>query len=195
MSEPTTPTQEVRQPAEAGFSTNLFLNHPKMGRVQFTFRGATSADWGVVLEDVDRFMRYMRDKGWIFDGENKPPEPTNTIPVIDELGAPVVNADGKPEMTKLPDGVRLYTVASLVHDKNKDGTKDILKVFTVEPPYNKGYGVACFHPPAALKGFVNWPVTSKEAKNTQSPPEGCRHVIIRDPGENGKYPSVIEFRP
>jgi hypothetical protein len=72
-------------PAEAGFSTNMFLNHPKMGRLQFTFRGVTSHDWGVVLEDVDRFLRYMSEKGWKFDGEKadapaqqqpqKPPEP------------------------------------------------------------------------------------------------------------------------
>jgi hypothetical protein len=60
-------------PAEAGFSTNMFLNHPKMGRLQFTFRGATSHDWGVVLEDVDRFLRYMSDKGWKFDGEKAEP--------------------------------------------------------------------------------------------------------------------------
>lgn len=63
-------------PAEAGFSTNMFLNHPKMGRLQFTFRGATSRDWGSVLEDVDRFLHYMRDKGWLFDGENKAPAAT-----------------------------------------------------------------------------------------------------------------------
>lgn len=76
-----TPTQEfstqetVVQPVEAGFSTNMFLYHPKMGRLQFTFRGATSRDWGLVLEDIDRFAHYMLDKGWKFDGalEASPP--------------------------------------------------------------------------------------------------------------------------
>jgi hypothetical protein len=75
----TTPTQDVAQPAEAGFSTNMFLNHPRMGRLQFTFRGASSRDWGVVLEDVDRFLRYMSEKGWRFDGE-KPEAPQQPIP-------------------------------------------------------------------------------------------------------------------
>lgn len=69
-----TPTKESTAPAEAGFSTNMFLTHPIMGRLQFTFRGATSTDWGFVLEDVDRFAHYMREKGWKFDGEIKAPE-------------------------------------------------------------------------------------------------------------------------
>lgn len=194
MTEPTTPKQEVAQPAEAGFSTNLLLNHPIMGRQQFTFRGATSADWGIVLEDVGRFLHYMREQGWM-DGENAAPEPSSTVPAVDELGTAIVDGNtGEQQTVQLPEGVHLFTVASLVHDKNKDGTKDILKVFTVEQPYNKGYGVACFHPPAALKGFTAWPVTSKEAKNTQSPPEGCKHVLIRDPKGDSKYPDVIEFR-
>lgn len=71
MATPITPPQEVGQPAEAGFSTNMYLKHPKMGRLQFTFRGATSRDWGQVLEDVDRFSHYMVEKGWKFDGETE----------------------------------------------------------------------------------------------------------------------------
>jgi hypothetical protein len=82
MLDQTTPSQDVGKPAEAGFSTNMYLNHPRMGRLQFTFRGSTSRDWGTVLEDVDRFLKYMSEKGWKFDGEKpeapapqQPPEP------------------------------------------------------------------------------------------------------------------------
>lgn len=81
MLEQTTPLQDVVKPSEAGFSTNMYLNHPMMGRLQFTFRGATSRDWGIVLEDVDRFLRYMSEKGWKFDGAKpeapaQPPAPS-----------------------------------------------------------------------------------------------------------------------
>jgi hypothetical protein len=82
-------------PAEAGFSTNLFLNHPITGRQQFTFRGVTSTDWGDVLKDVGRFLQYMQEKGWKFDGEraevpavipqaSAPTEPTRQA--IDDSG-------------------------------------------------------------------------------------------------------------
>lgn len=124
------------------------------------------------------------------------PPPVNTIPVRDENGTPVVDGNtGQPVMTDLPEGVHLYTVAGLVHDKNKDGTKDILKVFTVEQPYHKGYGVSCFHPPAELKGFIAWAVTSKDNKAMYAPPETCKHVLIRDPKADSKYADVVDFRP
>lgn len=75
--------QTILQPTEAGFSTNLFLNHPMMGRVQFTFRGATSQDWELVLLDLDHFLRHMKEKGWNFDGV-KPTVSTSpeTIPTV-----------------------------------------------------------------------------------------------------------------
>jgi len=123
------------------------------------------------------------------------PAPTNKIPARDETGVEIVDGNtGEPVMTNLPDGVHLYTVSGLVHDKNKAGDKDILKVFTVEAPYNKGYGVACFHVPAELKGFTAWAVTSKENKAMYAPPENCKHVLIRDPKGDSKYPDVVEFR-
>lgn len=77
-----TPSQEStpNQPNEAGFSTNLYLTHSRMGRVQFTFRGATSRDWGSVLEDVDRFLQYMHGKGWKFDGEPAAAAPAGNPP-------------------------------------------------------------------------------------------------------------------
>lgn len=67
-----TPKQESKVPNEAGFSMNMYLSNEHMGRVQFTFRGATSDEWGIVLEDVGRFAAYMKEKGWRFDGESKP---------------------------------------------------------------------------------------------------------------------------
>jgi hypothetical protein len=102
-------TQETVAPAEAGFSTNMFLNHPRMGRLQFTFRGATSHDWGNVLEDVDRFLRYMSEKGWKFDGEKteapspaQPPAPDKPkYQPIDDSGSdlPSVNSFTAEKMT------------------------------------------------------------------------------------------------
>jgi len=71
-----TPTQESRtrtQPYEAGFSTNFFLNHPVMGRIQFTFRGATSAHWQEVMDDARQFIENMLNKDWTFDGANSKP--------------------------------------------------------------------------------------------------------------------------
>jgi hypothetical protein len=76
------------KPAEAGFSTNLFLIHPAMGRVQFTFRGATSQDWGIVLGDLDRFLHYMREKGWIFDGKSAGAAP-EVIPTQEPTRQPI----------------------------------------------------------------------------------------------------------
>jgi len=124
------------------------------------------------------------------------PVAQNTIPARDENNTPIIDAQtGEALKQNLPDGVHLYTVAGLVHDKNKEGTKDILKVFTVEAPYHKGYGVSCFHPPAELKGFTAWAVTSKENKAMYAPPESCKHVLIRDPKDGSKYADVVEFRP
>ena len=122
------------------------------------------------------------------------PAPSNVVPARDENGTPVVDGNtGEPVMTSLPEGTHLFTVAGLVHDKNKDKTKDILKVFTVETPYNKGYGVACFHPSAEIGNWKAWTVTSKDNKAMYAPPETCKHVIIRDAKEGG-YPDVVEFR-
>ena len=88
-----TPTQETpkrTQPNEAGFSCNLYLNHQTMGRVQFTFRGATSAHWSEVLHDVNAFLRYMKEQGWQFDGQaSEPktvPQPEPSYQPIDDGG-------------------------------------------------------------------------------------------------------------
>jgi len=73
-------TASQLQPAEAGFSTNMYLAHPIMGRQQFTFRGAVSDEWGFVLKDVERFCETMRAKGWKFDGEVNAALPTAAAP-------------------------------------------------------------------------------------------------------------------
>lgn len=140
----TTPTQEVTaQPNEAGFSTNLFLSHTKMGRVQFTFRGATSSDWGIVLEDVDRFLRYMHDKGWQFDNEK--PAPVATTPAPQEPTRQPIDDSGN----ELPD-VKTATAGRLsweVHD-GKSSYKVMDAVFA---PGERGtkYGITVW--PEVLK--------------------------------------------
>lgn len=69
---PSSITEMAFPPQEAGYSTSMFLYHPQMGRVQYTFRGAMSYDWPSVMEDVGNFLRYMRDKGWVFEAELAP---------------------------------------------------------------------------------------------------------------------------
>ena len=102
----TTPTQEVLQPAEAGFSTNLYLNHEKFGRLQFTFRGATSRDWGNVLEDVDRFMGYMTGKGWSTDTTRQPENRTGAESEKKAYEPAPVSASDLPE--GLPEGIECF---------------------------------------------------------------------------------------
>ena len=120
-----TPLQEIAQPAEAGFSTNMFLNHPMMGRVQFTFRGATARDWGMVMEDVGRFLHYMKDKGWNFDGyaaakpaeapqTPQPPDPNEPqYTNVDDSGSelpPVKSFVAERLSVKMEDGKYFYKV-------------------------------------------------------------------------------------
>lgn len=136
-------------------------------------------------------------------GEGKPinsrpqvtPAPENTIPLRDENGTLVVDANTmQPQMVPLPEGVHLFTVAGLAHDKTKSG-KDVLKVWTVETPYNGGYGVSCFHPPAEIGHWKTWALMSKDNKVRYAPPKGFEKVLIRDPKQDGGYPDVVEFRP
>jgi hypothetical protein len=132
--------------------------------------------------------------GTPINNQPKPlPASANTIPVRDENGTPVVDADRNPVMTSLPDGVHLFKVAGLAHDKTKTG-KDVLKVWTVEEPYSKGYGVSCFHPPAEVGDWKAWQLMSRENKTRYMPPKGFELVLIRDPQKEGGYPDVIEFR-
>jgi hypothetical protein len=104
QSDPKTFGSERNTPNEAGFSMNMYLSNEIMGRVQFTFRGVTSAEWGIVLEDVDRFSHYMRDKGWKFDGEIKLPSasaPAVSAPVriaMEEGNKPLAQATANAEL-------------------------------------------------------------------------------------------------
>ena len=122
------------------------------------------------------------------------PVPSTKTPLVDETGTPVVDAQtGAPVMTDLPAGVKVYRVAGLAHDQTKNG-KDVLKVWTTEEPYSKGYGVSCFHPPAEIGDWKKWALMSKENKTRYMPPAGFELVLIRDPQKEGGYPDVIEFR-
>jgi hypothetical protein len=80
-------TEKPVQPSEAGFSTNLYLNNEKSGRVQFTFRGAFSEDWPTVMTNVHAFLVDMHEKGWMLDGEwaaqKKIPPKDNTVPMAE----------------------------------------------------------------------------------------------------------------
>ncbi len=134
-----TPTKESTQPNEAGFSTNLFLNHDKMGRVQFTFRGATSTDWGVVLEDVDRFLHYMHDKGWQFDGEHK---------------AVTVTEPGEPERVAIgDDGKPLPPIITTTAERMEFGLfKGKLSAHVIAKPWTK-FGIPLYDETWIAAGF------------------------------------------
>lgn len=105
-----------------------------------------------------------------------------------EDGLPVVNADGEPEMIELPKGTRVYTANAIWHDKTKTG-KDVLKVTTLEEPYNTKYGVTAFH--GGPDGWKTWPLG---IEHQYKAPKQFAHVIIKDPEGEGKYPEVIRFQ-
>src|SRR5258706_5467186 len=67
------------------------------------------------------------------------PESANKIPLTDENGTPVVDINRNPVMSALPDGVHVFTVAGFGHDRTKSSNKDVLKGWTQEKPYIKGY--------------------------------------------------------
>ena len=123
------------------------------------------------------------------DGPALPPKAQ--IQERDETGVPVVDGDGNAIMTNLPEGTNLYTVKAVFHDRTKTGNKDVLKVVTVEKPYDTKYGVSCFHPPEAFNGWKDWGIG---IEYKYAAPEGAGHVVIRDPKDGGKYADVIEFQ-
>lgn len=144
--------------------------------------------FSVLLEMVDKATSNVLGIGGRPAGVAKEP-PKQKIQLTDELGTPVVNAEGEPEMVDMPAGVAIYTVAHLFHDKTKNG-KDTLKVCTVEPPYNKKYGVNAWG--GGPDGWIKWPVG---VEHKYMPPKGFEKVIIRDPDEHSDYPNVEGFRP
>ena len=125
---------------------------------------------------------------WSTEAPKLPDAPAQKVQLRDEAGLPVVNQEGEPEMVDLPPGVRMFNTKALFHDKSRDGSKDLLKVITVEEPYNTKYGVACFH--GGPEGWQSWPVG---VENKYAPPKGFTKVAIRDPKEGEKYANVERF--
>jgi len=147
-----------------------------------------------VLESVAKAKERIAELGGIAPANRvaaPAPSPSAQIQETDPTGLPVVDAEGQPRMVDLPKGVAIYTVKEVFRDQNKDKTKDLLKVTTVEeaPFISRKYGVTCFHPPAQYKDFKDWPIGTKYA-----PRAGAMRVIIREPEAEGKYANILEFR-
>ena len=145
----------------------------------------------------DLMARITKFGSLILDAEGKvlssiSPAPANQIPAKDENGTPIIDGNsGQPAMTILPNGTHLFAVKALFHGKTKTG-KDTLGVVTVEPPYNRKWGVTCFDA-ANVEGWKSWPVGDKDPYHFAPKPEYA-HVIIQDPSGDEKYPKVIELR-
>lgn len=75
-------------PAEAGFSANFHLTHDKTGPIQFTFRGATSDEWHIVMKDVSEFTQHMKALGYRFNVPQPapPPAPNKAAEIVAEEG-------------------------------------------------------------------------------------------------------------
>ena len=158
--------------------------------------------------DKDGFEHLVTSRSWsaasLFQGveqvkeliakqEGKAPNvrPAQTMQERDENGTPVVNGEGKPVMTNLPDGVGLYTVKQLFHGLTKN-KKDYLGVVTVEKPHNRKWGVKCFHP-TGIDGWKSWPVGENDP-TYYAPPELASRVLIREAKGEGEFPDVLEFQ-
>jgi hypothetical protein len=154
-----------------------------------TFRGWSGEG---VLKTVAAAIEHILEQGGIAPANRvAPPPPSQMVQERDEhSGLPVVDAEGQPRMVALPDGVAIYTVREVFHDKTKAG-KDILKVTTVEeaPFISKKFGIGVFHAPSQYSDFHQWPIDGRYA-----PKPGAGHVLIRAPKDGGKYADVIEFR-
>lgn len=116
------------QPSEAGFSTNLYLNHTASGRVQFTFRGAHAGDWQEVMVTVHDFLAYMHQQGWLMDGEAQEAKKSAVTPFDPEPVRTNLDGDGNEVKTFTADRLSVET---------KDG-KTYYKV--IGTPFTK-YGV------------------------------------------------------
>lgn len=139
----------------------------------------------LLFKQMEKTISGIRDIGGKPVGQGMP------IPAVQEIdasGLPVVDGDGNPVMKEMPADTHLFTVKALFHDVTKSN-KDVLKVVTVEEPYNTKYGVSCFHP--AIEGWKVWAIGPD---NKHEPPAGYGHVVIQDAGGERKYADVIEFR-
>jgi hypothetical protein len=185
--------QQIGILPEAGGVAFMTLYSKTGVPINVTARAATSAD---ALRDLMKTVVWAMGEYEMTVEKPAPPAapvvPQPTITVTDETGVPVIDAvTGKPMTAPLPEGVRLYTVAQVFHDKTKSG-KDVLKVITAEEPYNTKYGVSCFHPSPEFNGWKTW---QEGEKFKYAPPAGAGHVLIRAPQGEGKYADVLEFRP
>lgn len=124
------------------------------------------------------------------DGRPANAQPKTKVQERDENGTPVVDGEGKPVMTDLPQGAHLFTIKKVYHAKTQTG-KDCLGIVTEEKPYSGKWGVKCFHPP--FSEWKNWTVGDGEP-NYMAMPGDKKHVIIKDPEGEGKFPEVLEFR-
>lgn len=193
MTDPTEVKQELKYEYQVDqkVSVNSNIDVEINGEV---VRFLVTARHGSTSENIVKLTEAAITAYSILRGLYPKPVPSNKTPLTDENGTPVVDAQtGAPVMTDLPAGVKVYRVAGLAHDKTTTG-KEVLKVWTAEEPYNKGYGVSCFHPPAEIGNWKSWALMSKENKVRYPPPAGFELVLIRDPKEGSKYPDVIEFR-
>lgn len=160
-------------------------------KIQMTFRHGMSNE--LASKDLDNFVAFLEHAASIgikLDGPNP-------LPAAPEAPSGNVSTEpaGKPEpVYENVDGSKMYTIAGVFHDKTSTG-KDVLKVVTVEPPYNTKYGVSSFHPSAAFEGWKSWPVGTKESGPIKyAPPKGAGHVVIKPAVEGvSKYPDVLAF--
>jgi hypothetical protein len=171
---------------------NVTLSDGQTVKFQVTFRHGMTAERA--MNDFEAFvatLNLMALEGVEFEPgkPGKMPEPpVQKIQERDETGAPVVDENHEPKMVDLPHDVHVFTVSQVFHDQTK-GKMDVMKVVTVEKPYNTKYGVTCFHPPEQFEGWRSWTIGTRF-----SPPVGAGHVVIRDPSGEAKWADVVEFR-
>lgn len=104
-------------PAEAGFSANFHLTHEKTGPIQFTFRGATSAEWHAVMNDVSEFTQHMKALGYRFNVPQAAPPPVanKAAEIVAEEGNHELSAQIKAQAERVPDppaGKQWQTIAA-----------------------------------------------------------------------------------
>lgn len=153
---------------------------------------------GTLLTGIDKATSAIVSKGGKPAG-GKPAPAQMPAPQAEETkiqlktedGLPVVDVNQQPVMVQLPEGVHLFQVAGLFHGKTQAG-KDYLGVKTVEQPYSKKWGVKCFHP-TGINGWKAWQIGENEPL-VYAPPDNAKHVLIRDPKEQGGFADVLEFR-
>lgn len=149
MADKATPTQEAAPPNEAGFSTSFGLNHEKIGRWMFTFRGARSSDWQAVITDAHAFLEHMRSDGWLYDVEARVAQvpPPSGIPA-----EPPPATGGKFEHKPVPAAELPPDLPTNAEGGSSEYFKDEFDYFVVTPQPDDRANVE-FH-----KDGLKWPV-------------------------------------